>query len=504
MCFNGRSFLFFVRSMFFMSQFSIRPLFLLTLLMLVGSVNAPAQSGAAIYSLLQQHKFAEAETSARAALAAKPNDCSVLTMLGLAERGQSKLDEAFQSFQSANQFCPKNPASLEGAAEIAYSKHMPEADGLLKRVIELQPLNPLAHAMLGAMEARGGDCEASVANYGIASEQISHSVPALRQYAGCLVTLGRARDAVEPLTRLLSLQDTGVNRRALAHAQSDSGDREAAVATLDPLLHVDPPDDAALLLRARIAEADNKTPEAVNWLRQAIQLAPKSVENYLYFAEISFTHGSYQVGVDLLNTGLQQLPDNPRLLLARGVLRVQLEQMDAALADFEAAHRLDPKLSLAEDAMGVLFSQKHDMSAARAVFRDKLKAQPDDALLQYLYAESLSEGAAEDSHTLSDAIAAAKRSVELEPSYQPARDLLCVLLVRHADLRETVAQANEALTRDPYDEVALYQELQAERRLKETDRLPELVTRLQAAKSHNQVAVTKYVLNDGGATPNQP
>jgi tetratricopeptide (TPR) repeat protein len=263
------------------------------------------------------------------------------------------------------------------------------------------------------------------------------------------------------------------------------------------LLHADPPDDAALLLRARIAEADNKTPAAVTWLRQAIQLAPKNVENYLYFAEISFAHGSYQVGIDLLNTGLQQLPDSPRLLLARGVLRAQLDQMDAALTDFEAAHRLDPELSLAEDAMGVLFSQKHDMSAARAVFREKLKGQPNDALLQYLYAESLSEGSAEDDKSLGEAIVAAKRSVELEPSYQPARDLLCVLLLRHGDLKEVLEQANEALKRDPYDEAALYQELQAERRLKQTDRLPDLVARLQAAKSHNQVAVTKFVLSDG-------
>jgi tetratricopeptide (TPR) repeat protein len=453
--------------------------------------------------MLQQHKFAEAEAAARAALATKPDDCSILTLLGLAERGQSKLEDAFRSFQSANQSCPTNLASLEGAAEIAYGRRMPEADRLLQRVIELQPGNSAAHAMLGAVEARSGDCEASVANYAMASEQISRSVAALRQYAGCLVALGRMKEAVEPLTKLLALQDSDVNRRTLARAQSDSGDREAAVAALDPLLHAEPPDDAALLLRARIAEADNKTPEAVTWLRQAIQLAPKNVENYLYFAEISFAHGSYQVGVDLLNTGLRQVPDNPRLLLARGVLSAQLDQMDSALADFEAAHRLDPKLSLAEDAMGVLFSQKHDMSAARAVFRDKLKAQPNDALLQYLYAESLSEGSAEDGKSLVDAIAAAKRSVELEPSYQPARDLLCVLLLRHGDLKEVVEQANEALKRDPYDEAALYQELQAERRLKETDRLPDLVTRLQAAKSHNQVAVTKFVLSDG-ASANEP
>jgi hypothetical protein len=48
--------------------------------------------------------------------------------------------------------------------------------------------------------------------------------------------------------------------------------------------------------------------------------------------------------------------------------------------------------------------------------------------------------------------------VQLEPGYQPARDLLCVLLLRHNDLAGVIAQAEEAMKRDPYDEVALYQE----------------------------------------------
>jgi cytochrome c-type biogenesis protein CcmH/NrfG len=132
------AFFFTSRLKFFMRQVFMRALALLTLLVAIGSLSAPAQVDPAIYSLLQQHKFVEAETTARAELAIKPNDCLILTLLGLAQRGQSKLDEAFRSFQSANQSCPRNLASLEGAAEIAYSQRMPEADGLLKRVMELQ------------------------------------------------------------------------------------------------------------------------------------------------------------------------------------------------------------------------------------------------------------------------------------------------------------------------------------------------------------------------------
>jgi hypothetical protein len=117
-------------------------------------------------------------------------------------------------------------------------------------------------------------------------------------------------------------------------------------------------------------------------------------------------------------------------------------------------------------------------------------------MVQYLYAEALSE-AGESRNTLEKALEAAKRAVRLEPGYQAARDLLCVLLLRHNDFNAVVEQAEEALRRDPYDEVALYQELLAESKLKHTERTQALVKRLQAVKTHNQQAKTKYLLQEG-------
>ena len=79
---------------------------------------------------------------------------------------------------------------------------------------------------------------------------------------------------------------------------------------------------------------------------------------------------------------------------------------------------------------------------------------------------------------------------------QPARDLLCVLLLRHNDLVEVVTQAEEAKKLDPYDEVAIYQELLAQRKLKNNDAIEPLVKQLQEAKAHNQEAKTKYILEE--------
>ncbi len=460
-----------------------------------------ARAKEAIYGLLQQRRYAEAETSARAYLAQSsgnsPQDCSIETMLGIALHAQSRDRPAFDAFQRAIGHCPQSPSALEGAAEIAYTQQMPEAEGLLNRLLQLHPQDATAHAMQASLQARAGNCAGAVENYHQSASQIQHNVVALRQYGGCLLALGRAPEAVEVFERVLAIEDAPASREVLARALMDAGRRSDALGVLAPLLQENSREDRALLLGAQIKEADNKTPEAIEYLRRAMQIAPERIENYLYFAELSLSHGSYQTGIDFLNLGLVRVPGNARLHLARGVLEVLMSKQDAALSDFEDAHRLDPKLSFAEDAMGMLYSQQHDISAALALFESRSRQQPNDALLQYLYAEALSQSAVNDASQTDAAIAAAKRALNLEPSYQPARDLLCVMLLRRGDFEGVIRQAEEATRRDPFDETALYQALLAERRLKHPEKIEDLVRRLQQAKAKNQAPLTKYVLEEG-------
>ena len=466
------------------------------------------QSTAEIYGLLRARRFGEAEGLARQALAESPKDCQVNAMLGLALRGEGKTGAAYGVFRNGIKVCPQSLLMLKGAAEIAYEEQSPEAGPLLDRILLLSPDDPVSHAMLGSVDARAGKCEESVANYAKAIAQIQGNAAALRQYGGCLAATGKSAEAVTIFGQLLSAEDNETNRMLLARAQfdarkSDGGDAGQALTTLEPLVTAESRDGAALLLAAQIAEAENKTPQAVAWLTQAIKVAPKDVANYLYFAEISLNHGSYQVGIDFLNIGLQELPGNGLLLLARGVLEVQLGDEKAALKDFEEVHHAEPKLSFADDAMGVLLSQKHDNAKAVEFFKQKSRAQPNDPLLQYLYAESLLESNRMDAAATGEAIRAARRAIQLEPSYLPARDLLCLLLLRSGDLRGVVVQADAILQRDPYNEQAIYHELLAERKLNHPARVAGLVQRLQEARQHNQGATTKYMLHDGGAATAQ-
>ncbi len=458
----------------------------------------------AIYRLLAAHQFAQAETAARQALVQSPGDCTVSTMLGIALRGEGHVDAALASLRGTLKTCPRFVPALEGAAEIAYQKDLPAARQLLGDLLQVQPANPTAHAMRAAVEARSGDCAAAVLDYGEATALVASSPAALRQEAGCLHVLGRGSEAIPVLEQLLALDDQPANREALAREQLGAGKAEEALTTIQPLLTASPPDGSVMLLAAQITEAENHTPEAIEWLRKAIQADPKDVENYLYFADVSFSHGSFQVGIDFMNLGLKELPGSAPLLLARGVLEVQIGSLNEALADFQEAHRRDPQLSMAEDAMGVLFSQKHEDSAALALFQQKSREQPKDPLLQYLYAEALSEQESGTQDRTEEAILTARRAIALEPGYRPPADLLCVLLVRHGDYQAALQQADALLKQNPYDEVALFQGLQAERRLKRPEKTAEYVKRLEAARAHNQTAVMKYSLKEESSAPAAP
>jgi len=50
------------------------------------------------------------------------------------------------------------------------------------------------------------------------------------------------------------------------------------------------------------------TPRAVSLLRQAIIASPKNPKYYVDFATLSYNHDSYQVGIDMIDAGLTQLP----------------------------------------------------------------------------------------------------------------------------------------------------------------------------------------------------
>jgi tetratricopeptide (TPR) repeat protein len=452
-----------------------------------------AQSGdervASIVAALRDDQFDKALELLRPALAASPQNSQLWTMQGVAYKGEGKNAEALNSFRHALKLTPDNIPALQGVAEIQFASADPAGIPALEHLLRLRPDDLTSHAMLAVLEYQQGDCGAAVVHFEKAADLFKSRLPALDAYGTCLVKLKRLKEASDVFGRALDLAPQDKRQRlVLASVQLMAHEPDSAIATLDPLLAAGH-DAPTLELASAAYEEAHLTEKAVSALREAILLDPKNVDLYVDFAVLSATHQSFQVGVDVVDDGINQLPKAARLYFARGVLLVQLAQYEKAQADFDEAYRLDPSQSLSIAAQSLSAVQNNDLSSALAGVEEKLARKPDDPLLLYMQADILVEqGAEPGSPEFAKAMRSAKKAVELRPNLGPARGVLAKLYLQSGQYKEAAVECRKALEIDPNDETAVYHLIQALRKSDQATEIPELLKRLASLR---QQAATK-------------
>jgi tetratricopeptide (TPR) repeat protein len=465
----------------------------------------------AIASALQAREFDKAVELTRSALRASPGNAQLWTLQGIAFAGKGDGKQALAAFQQALKIAPNSVAALAGAAQIEYEADSPEAIPLLNRLLQLRSGDPTGHAMLAVLQYRKGDCAAAVPHFDKAGKLLDSQLDALHAYATCLAKLKRLDEAAAVLQRAVALRpDDPQERHLLASVQIMRQKPNEALATLRPLLDAGNPTADTLQLVSNAAEDAGDTPQAVSTLRRAILLDPRNVSLYLDFANISFAHESFQVGIDVISEGMLLQPRAAPLYVARGVLYVQLAQYDKAEADFEKAYELDPHQSLSTAAQGLAAVQANDLDHALASIQSKLERKPNDALLLYLEADVLSQKSAETgSPEFQLAMRSARKAVSLQPGLGAARGVLAKLYMQAGQYPEAVEQCREALKSDPKDQTALYRLIQALRKTGQTSEIPDLLKRLaqlreEATKEERERYRYKLIVEDPPAGSSAP
>jgi tetratricopeptide (TPR) repeat protein len=460
-----------------------------TAFVLFGVYSAAAQSSddtvRSITDALRSEQYDQAYQAAHALLQKLPNDPKILTLEGLALSGLGKKDRALADFDAALKLAPNYVPALESAAEIEYNAGSERALPLLNRLLNLRPDDPTEHAMLAAIAYRRKDCATAVKHFQASGSALATQPVALQEYGECLVRLKRVEEAIPIFQQLADASpDDPRARYNLAAAQLTTDKNQDAIQTLQPLLDAANPDPEVLDLAAEAYENVGDTPHALQYLRQAIILAPDNPRFYVDFATLTLNHSSYQVGIDMIDVGLIRMPNSAALHAARGVLYVQSGQPEKGEADFAAAEKLNPNQAFGSEAYGLASFQEKDLDTALVSVRGKLKAHPNDAFLEYLQAQILSrQGPAPGSVKFNQAVEAATRAIALNPSLMEDRDVLASLYLKSGQLQKSIQQSRIVLAKEPEDPEALYHLMQALRRTGKTDEIPDLVKRLAAAQA---------------------
>lgn len=449
--------------------------------------QTPADRVGPIASALRAGQYDQALQLLRPELDQNPKSAQLWSLRGIALSGKGDKKEALGAFRHALSISPDYLPALEGAAQIEYDSGEKDAVPLLKHLLELRPQDKTTHAMLAVLAYRRGDCAGAVSHFEQSGSLADSQPGALLEYGDCLVRLKEIEKAISVFGRALAQanSDSGIRCR-LAAVQLMAQRPRDAVATLQPLLQENAADANVLELAASAYEADGNTPEAVRILRQAIVSDPHNVNLYVDFANVSLDHQSYQVGVDMINAGLNAEPKAAPLYVARGILYVQLAQYDQAEADFETADGLDPRQSIGSAAEGLAAVQKNDPARALATVRAKLAKTPNDAFLLYLQAEILAQmGPDPGTAEFRNAVESAKKAVSLRPSLSAARDILAKLYLQAGQNEPAIEQSRKALNSDPKDQTALYHLIQALRKSSRKEEVPDLLKRLAELRTES-------------------
>jgi tetratricopeptide (TPR) repeat protein len=463
---------------------------LCTIVPLGGAVaQAPPADTQAIASAIRERNFDQAVALARTAIQRSPNDPKLWALQGIALSSSGHSKEALSAYNNALKISPDYLPALEGAAELEYNAGSSRAAPLLEHILKLQPANATAHAMLGVVDYKQHACESAIKHFEAAKDVIDKQPAALTEFGTCLVGLERAEDALPVFQRLLELQPNDAHARYnLAVVQLTAHHAQDAVDTLQPLLKNAQPDSDVLDVASSAYEAVGDTPSAVRLLRQAIVQDPKKPKYYVDFTSLCFAHGSFQVGIDMLDLGLKQNPNDAGLYVARGVLYIQLGKYEQAEADFESANKIDPRQSSGAVAEGLAQIQQSKPEQALATVRAHLKQHPEDAFLHYLEAQALfQQGAEPATPQFRQAVAAAERAVQLRPNLVLAHDLLGNLYLKSGDIQKSILQSRRALQESRTDQESLYHLIQALRKSNPKDaELPALVKRLAELRQQSR------------------
>jgi tetratricopeptide (TPR) repeat protein len=478
--------------------------FVFLFVILASAQNAPDHRFDSIYSALQGGNFKEALNLIRPALARFPDEGQLWVMQGVAYAGEKDQAAALASFRHAIKLSPDYLPALQGAAQIEYDEGKPEAIPLIEHILQLKPGDPTSYGMLALLEFQQKDCKAAVADFEKAVPLFDAQPAALHANAICLVRLKQFDQAELIFSRTLALNpDDARERQLLAAVQVMAGEPADALRTLGPLLQTKDPNAETLELASRAHEGLKDTTEAVSLLRQAILLDPQNLNLYLDFANLSYAHDSFQVGVDVITDGLALQPNAAPLYFSRGVLYVQLAQYDKAEADFEKAYELDPHQSLSSAAQGLAAAQQNNFDRALAKVKAALARKPDDAFMLYLQADILAARVSNPADSdFQLAVRSARRAVSLQPTLGPAWSVLAKLDLEAGRYKQSAEECRQALHQNPLDQAAIYHLIQASRKTGNTGEIPELLKRLallrhQSAKDESDRY--RYQLVEGDA-----
>ena len=108
----------------------------------------------------------------------------------------------------------------------------------------------------------------------------------------------------------------------------------------------------------------------------------ETVDLYLLEAELLMRKPRKQDAIEVYSRGLEQLPDEPRLLYARAMLAIDMDDIVGGERDLRTVLATDPENAEALNALGYTLADRTDRAVeANELIEKAIKLKPDEAAI---------------------------------------------------------------------------------------------------------------------------
>jgi Flp pilus assembly protein TadD len=339
-----------------------------------------AQPASEATAALERRDFAAAERLLRAGVLTKPDDAWTLSLLGYALDNQKRGEEAEEFHRRALALSPH-------AAEILnnYGSHLwmmeryGEAETAFAEALAAAPTYFNALYNLGLMAAYASHYDRAIEVLRAALRQQPKNVEVLYRLASSEESSQRWEDAAMHLAQASQFDAKRADvQKLLAVTTAELGALSDSAAAWDRYLALEPDDDVARRERAYTAVKLGKLEEGAAALRSYVERHPDDKAGHYELGQaerdLDAAAASQEFGKALAIDGRYGAAR-----AARGALRYQNGEFEAALPDLEAAASLNPRDAATLDRLGQTYQALDRTSDAVRVLRKAAEAAPDDS-----------------------------------------------------------------------------------------------------------------------------